>query len=144
MEAEAGDEVESAPTKGQNQPTVEDAVPNPTGFRPTRRVREAPGGKGSLGKAFWGDEAEPAQETFRPSRRCVPRENASGHSVLDGPLPQRPRKPRWQREWTRKSSNCHTSPQAHSLPSSSKVLGMEQGARIFRIFRICRDVDPQL
>jgi hypothetical protein len=70
-----------------------DAVPNPTtGIKPSRRVREAPGGKGSLGKAFWGDEAEPAQETFKPSRRCVPRRQRVSqtltvpfHSVRENP-----------------------------------------------------------
>lgn len=66
-----------------------DAAPNlPAGFKPSRRVREAPGGKGSLGKAFWGDDAEPAQETFKPSRRCVPRMSA-GFAVLDSTLGQR-------------------------------------------------------
>jgi len=73
---------EGAPTEGQNEPATGDAVPNPTGFRPTRRVREAPGGKGSLGKAFWGDEAEPVQETFKPSRRVRETPGGTGHGPL--------------------------------------------------------------
>jgi len=80
-EAEEG--AESAPTKGQSQLAVEDVVSNPTtAFKPTRRVREAPGGTGSLGKAFWGDEAETAQETFKPSRRVRENPGGTGHGPL--------------------------------------------------------------
>ena len=35
-----------------------------------RRVRTAPGGKDSIA-ALWGDE-DPAEEEFKPTRRCVP------------------------------------------------------------------------
>jgi len=72
----------SAPTEGQSDPAV-GAAPNPTSsFKPSRRVREAPGGQGSLGKAFWGDEAESAQETFKPSRRVRESPGGTGHGPL--------------------------------------------------------------
>ncbi len=135
------EEDESAPNKGQSQPAVDDAVSNSTGFKPTRRVREGPGGKGSLGKAFWGDEAEPVEETFKPSRRCVPEGTPVGHSVLDCPLSR-------VRENPGGTGNgpvsCpielpHLPKLTRSLPSSSKVLGMEQGESGY-----ANGVDPQL
>jgi len=73
---------QSAPTGGQSEPAAGDASLNPAGFKPSRRVREAPGGKGSLGKAFWGDEAESVQETFKPSRRVRENPGGTGHGPL--------------------------------------------------------------
>jgi len=73
---------ESAPTEGQSKPAAGDEVPNLPGFKPSRRVRETPGGQGSLGKAFWGDEGEPVQETFKPSRRVRENPGGTGHGPL--------------------------------------------------------------
>jgi len=63
---------ESAPTEKPAAPTAatEDAqdveTPGPSSYRPSRRVRTAPGGKDSL-SGWWTDE--PPAEDFKPTRK---------------------------------------------------------------------------